>query len=182
MPFMRGHSRQSCLFRPPSKGGLFISNQRRSTCSTPSSSGPSPPCCSSYRSTSKPCSNRNDVPKRCSIHQERKQNVQDDRQTHFPMPQRHSPEEGEAVSRPPPASSTLWPRTPSKVGSAVARQHHQIGVEMATPEAIAAIRAAKNLHRWGAWATTRFLEKRNVPWRLYLAALKFEARRSSCQF
>ena len=52
---------------------------------------------------------------------------------------------------------------------------------MATPEALAAIRAAKNVRRWGAWATTRFLEKRNVPWRLYLAALSFEARRcSSC--
>ena len=165
---------------PPKRLLFHLESQK---CLTPSSSGPSPPCCSSCRSTSKPCSNHNDVPKRCSTNQERKQNVQDHRQARTPMPPGHSPEEGEAVSRPPPASSTLWPRTPRKVGSVLARQHHQLGVEMATPEALAAIRAAKNLHRWGTWATTRFIEKRNVPRRLFLAALSFEARRRSyCQF
>lgn len=37
-------------------------------------------------------------------------------------------------------------------------------------QAAAAIRAAENLHRWGPWATRRFLRNRNTPLRLmYLA-------------
>lgn len=36
--------------------------------------------------------------------------------------------------------------------------------------AIAAIEAAECRHRWGRWATMRFLVKRGVPMRLYQLA------------
>ena len=64
---------------------------------------------------------------------------------------------------------------------ALLRHHQLFGLEHRAKLVVSS--HAKNLHRWGTWATTRFIEKRNVPWRLFLAALSFEARRRSyCQF
>jgi hypothetical protein len=39
------------------------------------------------------------------------------------------------------------------------------------PQAANAIKAAKHRHVWGEYATTKFLEKRKVPGRLYILAL-----------
>ena len=41
-------------------------------------------------------------------------------------------------------------------------------------QAIVAIRAAKNLHKWGPWATRRFLVKRGTPLRLMYLAYSLE--------
>ena len=49
--------------------------------------------------------------------------------------------------------------------------------DVASPQAIAAVKAAKNHRRWGAFATERYLQKRNVPCRLSSAAFDFEHRR-----
>ena len=40
-----------------------------------------------------------------------------------------------------------------------------------------AVQAARNLVNWGPWATHRFLNKRQVPLRLYNLALKLEVGR-----
>ena len=37
-----------------------------------------------------------------------------------------------------------------------------------------AIRAARNRHVWGEWATARYLAKRGVPVRLYQIAMALE--------
>ena len=40
--------------------------------------------------------------------------------------------------------------------------------------AIAAIRAAKNLHKWGPWATRKYLTRRTTPLRLMYLAYSLE--------
>ena len=49
----------------------------------------------------------------------------------------------------------------------------------ARPEALAAVRAAKNLKNWGPWAAFRYAQKRGASLQLYWAACLFEARRSA---
>lgn len=49
--------------------------------------------------------------------------------------------------------------------------------DLASPQAIAAVKAAKNHRRWGAFATERYLQKRNVPCQLSSVAFDFEHRR-----
>ena len=49
----------------------------------------------------------------------------------------------------------------------------------ARPEALAAVRAAKNLKNWGPWAAFRYAQKRGVSLRMYWIACLFEARRSA---
>ena len=43
-----------------------------------------------------------------------------------------------------------------------------------TTMAACAIRAARNRHAWGRWATLRYLAKRGVPLRLYQIAVVLE--------
>lgn len=43
------------------------------------------------------------------------------------------------------------------------------------PHAEGAIRAARNLHKWGTYATLRFLRKRNIPFSLFTTARVLEA-------
>ena len=43
-----------------------------------------------------------------------------------------------------------------------------------SPQAVMAIRAARNRRRWGRWATARYLAKRGVPLRLYQIAIALE--------
>lgn len=49
----------------------------------------------------------------------------------------------------------------------------------ASPQALAAVRAAKNERRWGVYATYRYLTKRGVTFQMYMAATSFESRRKS---
>lgn len=44
----------------------------------------------------------------------------------------------------------------------------------ATPQALAAVRAGKNLLQWGDYATTRFLRKNEVPFRMFAEVLRVE--------
>lgn len=46
----------------------------------------------------------------------------------------------------------------------------------ASPQAIAAVRAAKNRRRWGTYATERYLEKNNVPALMWNIARNVERR------
>ena len=41
-------------------------------------------------------------------------------------------------------------------------------------QAVMAIRAARNRHAWGRWATARYLARRGVPLRLYQIAIALE--------
>jgi hypothetical protein len=43
-----------------------------------------------------------------------------------------------------------------------------------TPQARHAIRAAKNFDRWGYFAAYRYLDKRGIPFRLFLLAHQLE--------
>jgi len=44
----------------------------------------------------------------------------------------------------------------------------------ATPQALAAVRAGKSLAQWGDYATTRFLRRREVPFRMFAEVLRVE--------
>lgn len=44
----------------------------------------------------------------------------------------------------------------------------------ASPQALAAVRAGKNLLQWGDYATTRFLRKHEVPFRMFAEVLRVE--------
>ena len=50
-------------------------------------------------------------------------------------------------------------------------------MNQAKPEAIAAVRAAKNLKNWGPWAAFRYAQKRGASLQMYWTACLFEARR-----
>lgn len=49
----------------------------------------------------------------------------------------------------------------------------------ATPQALAAVRAAKNVKRWGADAAIRYALKHGASIPMVRAAMKFESRRTS---
>lgn len=49
----------------------------------------------------------------------------------------------------------------------------------ASAQAVAAIRAAKNRTRWGAYAAERYAEKRGVPFPMYLVAVRVETERAA---
>lgn len=44
----------------------------------------------------------------------------------------------------------------------------------ATPQALAAVRAGKSLFQWGHYATTKFLLKNEVPFRMFVEVLRVE--------
>ncbi len=49
---------------------------------------------------------------------------------------------------------------------------------MASKQAIAAVRAAKNYERWGAFAATRYASRHDVPVSMFCMALGFEQQRA----
>ena len=52
-----------------------------------------------------------------------------------------------------------------------------INLNEATPQALAAVKAAKNGHRWGWWAARQYAEKRGVTPLMWYHALRIECGR-----
>ena len=49
----------------------------------------------------------------------------------------------------------------------------------ASAQAVAAIRAAKHRRQWGDYASFRYAERRGVPFKTYLIALRVELQRKA---
>lgn len=49
----------------------------------------------------------------------------------------------------------------------------------ASPQALAAVRAVKNRHRWGTYAAWRYAKKQGVSVSMYLLAMHIEKGRQS---